>query len=276
MIMNEQKVNNEIYRQQAEKWWDDDTAIFSTLRFFVNPVRCAYFLRTFRQTWGEVVEDAQPTLLDVGCGGGFLSEEFARAGFAVSGIDPIAESIAAAQQHARASGLSIDYRVGAAESLPCVDASFDCVACCDVLEHVDDLELAVKEAARVLKPGGFFFYDTINRTLRSKLTAVNVPRAWRSTVFDESNGHVWSHFIKPKELISLMTRFGLENREMKGISPKANPLSVYLNLRQCWSGRISIKELGERVRFGESKSLGISYMGFAIRNETPTSLNPGG
>jgi 2-polyprenyl-6-hydroxyphenyl methylase/3-demethylubiquinone-9 3-methyltransferase len=263
--MDEQAVNNEIYRQQAPKWWDDDVAIFSTLRFFVNPVRCAYFLRIFRQTWGDPAEHEQPTLLDVGCGGGFLSEEFARAGFAVTGIDPAAETIGVAEQHASASGLTIDYRVGAGESLPCVDASFDCVACCDVLEHVDDLERVVKEVARVLKPGGFFFYDTINRTLRSKITAVNVPRPWRSTAFDESNGHVWSRFIKPKELMASMTRCGLDNRDMRGISPRANPLSVYLNLRRCWKGRISIKELARRARFGESRSLGISYMGYARR-----------
>lgn len=273
--MGEQVVNNEVYRHRAQDWWEDDVAIFSTLRFFVNPVRCAYFLRIFRQMREKQAAQEQPALLDVGCGGGFLSEEFARAGFVVTGIDPALETIAVAQQHARASGLTIDYRVGSGERLPCTDACFDCVACCDVLEHVDDLECVVREVARVLKPGGLFFYDTINRTLRSKLTAVKVPRAWRSATADESNGHVWSHFIKPKELAALMARYGLDNREMRGISPRANPLSVYLNLRRCFKGRISVKELGQRARFGECKGLGISYMGFAVKNGTSALVNPG-
>ncbi len=263
--MDQQAVNNEIYRNQAADWWDDDVAVFSTLRFFVNPVRCAYFLRMYRQMRPEQVEDAQPTLLDVGCGGGFLSEEFARAGFGVTGIDPAAESVEVARQHARASGLTIDYRVGSGESLPCVDTSFDCVACCDVLEHVDDLERVVEEVARVLKPGGFFFYDTINRTIRSKITAVNVPKAWRSKGFDETNGHVWSRFIKPNELMALMKRYSLENRGIRGILPRANFLSVCLNLRRCFRGQISIKEFGRLAKFDESNSLAVSYMGYAIK-----------
>lgn len=264
MIVDQQVVESEIPRRRAADWWDDDP-IHSTLRFFVNPVRCAYFLRIFRQIGREQAEDVPPTLLDVGCGGGFLSEEFARVGFSVTGIDPAAETIEAAQQHARASGLAIDYRVGAGECLPCADASFDCVACCDVLEHVDDLERVVGEAARALKPGGLFFYDTINRTLRSKLTAVKVPRAWRSADYNETDDHVWSNFIKPKELVVLMARYGLENREMRGIAPRANLLGVYLNLRRCFRGRISIEELGQRATLGESNNLGVSYMGFATK-----------
>ena len=263
--MGQQAVNNEIYRDQAADWWNDNVAVFSTLRFFVNPVRCAYFLRMYRQVRPEQAEDAQPTLLDVGCGGGFLSEEFARVGFDVTGIDPAAESIQVAQRHASASGLTIKYRAGAGESLPWADAGFDCVACCDVLEHVDDVERVVKEVARVLKPGGLFFYDTINRTLRSKITAVKVPKAWRSKGFSEANGHVWSRFIKPKELVALMKRHSLENREMRGILPRANLLSVYLNLRRCFQGQISVKEFGKLAKFGESNSLAVSYMGIAIK-----------
>lgn len=264
--MDQPVVNNTIYCNQAADWWDEDVAVFSTLRFFVNPVRCAYFLRMYRQIQPEQGADVRPTLLDVGCGGGFLSEEFARAGFDVTGIDPAIESVEVAQRHACVSGLSIDYRVGAGESLPYGDANFDCVACCDVLEHVDDLERVIEEAARVLKPGGFFFYDTINRTLRSKITAVKVPRAWRSARFEETNGHVWSRFIKPRELVALMARYGLENRGMRGILPKANLLSVYLNLRRCFQKRISVKEFSRLAKFGESNSLAVSYMGFATKS----------
>ena len=94
--------------------------------------------------------------LDVGCGGGYLSEELARLGFNVSGVDPAPASLAAAQSHAKQSGLTIDYRVAQAESLPFPDGSFDLVTCCDVLEHVQDLDRTLSEIARVLKPGGIF------------------------------------------------------------------------------------------------------------------------
>ena len=259
------KVNNEMYRRCAADWWNDDVGEFSTLRFFVNPVRFRYFLRVFRQSFGEQEELTPPTLLDVGCGGGFLSEEFARAGFVVTGIDPAPETIEVARQHACVSNLTIEYRVGVGEFLPFADASFGCVACCDVLEHVDDPELVVKEIARVLKPGGLFFYDTINRTFISKIALIKIAQEWRSTAIGEPNAHVWSHFVKPGELVALMKQHGLESREMRGISPHANPLIAYLNLRRCVRGRISFRELGQFLRIGESNSLSVSYMGFATR-----------
>jgi ubiquinone biosynthesis O-methyltransferase len=112
--------------------------------------------------------------LDVGCGGGYLAEAFARDGFIVAGVDPAANSIEAARKHASETGLNVDYRVGRSETLPFSDGCFDAVACCDVLEHVDDLDKSVSEVGRVLRPGGVFFYETVNRTWLSKLVLIKI------------------------------------------------------------------------------------------------------
>ena len=119
--------------------------------------------------------------LDVGCGGGFLAEEFARLGFDVVGVDPSTVFIEAARRHAAASSLKIDYRVGEGEQLPLQDRMFDVAYCCDVLEHVSDLDRVMSETARVLKPGGLYLFDTLNRTLQSKLVAIKVIQEWPLT-----------------------------------------------------------------------------------------------
>lgn len=256
-------VNNEVYKRRGHAWWDDDEGEFCIIRFCVNPVRAGFFLRVLeREREGAGVPR---TLLDVGCGGGFLSEEFARAGLAVTGIDPSGPAVEAARRHAEASGLDIRYETGSGEALPFSDAAFDVVACCDVLEHVDDQERVVSEIARVLKPGGLFFYDTINRTPMSWLAVVKVMQDWTWTAFAEPETHVWSRFIKPRELVVLLDRNGFENGEMRGISPGGNPLSLLADFNRRVRGVISFKELGRRLRFHESADLGVSYMGYAVK-----------
>ena len=258
------QVNNDIYRRLGHAWWDDDVGEFSSLRFWVNPVRFACFERVFKRE--KVLDRGLRKLLDVGCGGGLLAEEFARAGFEVTGIDPAPESIEAARAHASASGLSIDYRTGHGERLPFPDAAFDHVTCCDVLEHVDDLDRVIGEIARVLRPDGLFFYDTINRTFLSRLAVIKVMQEWRCTAFAEPNSHVWEKFITPAELVALLERYGLDQREMRGIVSRRNPLSILLNFHRRVKGRITFQELGRRLDFQESEHLGVSYMGYATKN----------
>ncbi|MEW6442214.1 MAG: bifunctional 2-polyprenyl-6-hydroxyphenol methylase/3-demethylubiquinol 3-O-methyltransferase UbiG [bacterium] len=260
--MTAARVDNEVYRRMGHAWWDDAVGGFSTIRFFVNPVRFGYFDRVLRR---EGPRGGALTLLDVGCGGGILAEDFARAGARVTGIDPAPESIEAARAHAAESGLKIEYRVGSGEHLPFADTSFDVAACCDVLEHVDDLARVVGEIARVLKPGGLFLYDTINRTLMSKVAVIKVMQEWRSTAFAPPNSHVWEKFIKPAEFCALLRAHGFEQREMRGISTRRSPLGVWLDFRRRVKGRISFRELGQRLAFCESHDLRVSYMGFARR-----------
>jgi 2-polyprenyl-6-hydroxyphenyl methylase/3-demethylubiquinone-9 3-methyltransferase len=259
----EQKVNNDIYRRLGHAWWDDDVGEFSTLRFWINPVRFGYFKRMLGQE--PALASGRRRLLDVGCGGGLLAEEFARLGFEVTGIDPAPETIDTARAHAASSGLSIEYQTGSGEHLPFADGAFDHVACCDVLEHVDDVDRVIEEIARVLKPGGLFFYDTINRTLISKIAIIKVMQEWRSTAFAEPNSHVWEKFIKPGELTALLARHGLTPGEMRGIVSRRNPLLGLLDFRRRVRGRITFKELGRRLDFQESEHLEASYMGYAVR-----------
>src|SRR5262245_5027389 len=149
----------------AGTWWDE--AGFLHTLAALNPARFGYMRRVLIEELG--LDPAGLPVLDIGCGGGLLAEEFARLGCNVTGLDPSEESLAAARTHAAAQGLAIDYHCAPGEALPFGDASFDVVYCCDVLEHVHDLPQVIAETARVLRPGGTYLYDTINRTLRSRL-----------------------------------------------------------------------------------------------------------
>jgi 2-polyprenyl-6-hydroxyphenyl methylase / 3-demethylubiquinone-9 3-methyltransferase len=258
-----QKVNNDIYRSLGNAWWDDDVGEFSTLRFWINPVRLGYFKRVLERE--QALARGRRRLLDVGCGGGILAEELARLGFALTGVDPAPETIDTARAHAALSGLSIDYCTGVGEHLSFPDASFDHVVCCDVLEHVDDVDRVVGEIARVLRPGGLFFFDTVNRTLISKIVIIKVMQEWRSTAFAAPNTHVWEKFIKPAELVAILERHGLAPGEMRGIVSRRNPLGTLLDLRRRARGKLTFKQLGRRLDFQESDHLDASYMGFATR-----------
>jgi 2-polyprenyl-6-hydroxyphenyl methylase / 3-demethylubiquinone-9 3-methyltransferase len=262
-MKSEQKVDNDIYRRLGHAWWDDDVGEFSTIRFFLNPVRFGYFKRVLDRA--RAIECGKRQLLDVGCGGGLLAEEFARAGFSVTGIDPAPETVETARAHASTSRLSITYETGAGEHLPYPDGMFDHVTCCDVLEHVDDVDRVIAEIARVLRPGGLFFYDTINRTFVSRIAMIKVMQEWPSTAFAAPNSHVWEKFIKPAELVSIFGRHGLEQREMRGIMPRRNLFGTLLDFRRRVQGKITFKELGRRLNFQESEHLEGSYMGYATR-----------
>ncbi len=264
--MSIKQINNEVYRRLGHTWWDEESE-FASLRFFINPVRFGYFSRVFAEERGRnAMEDS---CLDVGCGGGFLSEEFARAGFRVTGIDPAEEALEAARAHAAESGLAIDYRVGTGEAIPFPDGSFDVVLCCDVLEHVRDLEKVIEEVARVLKPGGLFFYDTINRTFASRIVVIKAMQEWPWTAFAERNSHIWDKFIRPEELLAVFAGHGLVNRDMRGITSSRNPFANLIDLRRRAKGRISLKELGRRLAFHESRDLNVSYMGYAVKRKDP-------
>jgi 2-polyprenyl-6-hydroxyphenyl methylase / 3-demethylubiquinone-9 3-methyltransferase len=263
------KVDNELYRRLGHAWWDDNVGEFSTIRFFINPVRFGFFSRVLKQM--QHADKTVQTVLDVGCGGGILTEEFARLGYHVTGIDPAPESVETARAHAKGVNLSIEYKVGYGENLPFAKASFDIVTCCDVLEHVDDVGCVLHEIARVVKPGGLFFYDTINRTMMSKIAVIKVLQEWPSTAFAEPNTHAWERFIKPQELVDLLERYSFDNYEMRGISIWSNPIAAWLNFRRRVQGKITFKELGQRLGFHESNDLGVSYMGAASKRSENAS-----
>lgn len=256
-------INNDIYDTKGHTWWDENESA-ATLRFFINPVRFAYFQRIVA---ARTEAGWRPkTVLDVGCGGGFLTEEFAKAGFEVTGIDPSETSLTCAREHAISGGLAIKYLTGRGESIPAESKSSDVVLCCDVLEHVEAIEPVLREVSRVLKPGGAFLYDTINRTPASYLVAIKVLQDWRWTAQHEPRGHVWHMFIKPGELNAALARTGLTPCENRGIAASAHPLSVLMNLRRRVKGEITFRELGYRMGLRESDDLSMSYMGYAVKD----------
>jgi len=201
----------------------------------------------------------------VGCGGGILSEEFAKIGCRVTGIDPSAPSLETARKHAASEGLMIEYRQADGENIPFDANSFDVVVCCDVLEHVDDLNRTIHEVARVLKPGGMFCYDTINRTEESRKTNIFAAQEFALTSFFPPNTHVWEKFITPEELLALFENAGFENRDMTGLSSGLPDLQVAGLLIRRKLGLLTFAELGRRLKFQTGGGLQTSYLGWAVK-----------
>jgi 2-polyprenyl-6-hydroxyphenyl methylase/3-demethylubiquinone-9 3-methyltransferase len=162
-------------------------------------------------------------------------------------------------------GLTIDYRQASGEDIPFDADSFDLVVCCDVLEHVDDLERTIREVARVLKPGGMFCYDTINRTEESRKANIFAAQDFALTSFFPPNTHVWDKFITPEELLSLYEKVGFENRDMTGLNSGLPDLQVAGLLVRRKLGLLTFAELGRRLKFQTGGGLQASYLGWAVK-----------
>ena len=255
------RIDNDLYDRLADTWWDESGSLH-LLKALLNPWRVPYFRRLLRQ---RQLDPHGTRVLDVGCGGGLLAEEFAAMGFRVTGLDPSAPSLAVARVHATQSGLAIDYCLGSGDALPFAAEAFTLVACCDVLEHIPRWDAVIGEIARVLKPGGVFVYDTINRTLYSKLVVIKLAQEWALTRFLPPRLHVWEMFITPAELTRSLHRHGLRNQEVVGTKASGNPLKLLLALRRYKAGKISGAEFGKWAGFKEGPNIAGSYMGYAVK-----------
>lgn len=198
-----------IYDRVADHWWSDDIRWVRTLKNLV-PGRLAWFDRQIDWQGKEV--------LDLGCAGGFMAEAMALRGANVTGIDPASEAIEAARRHARENGLRIGYDVGVGETLPYGDASYDAVVCVDVLEHVADLPRVLAQVARVLRPGGLFLYDTINRNALSRFATVTMAEDILRLL--PRGTHDPAMFITPRELRHAMQGAGLVPGPITGLGPR--------------------------------------------------------
>jgi 2-polyprenyl-6-hydroxyphenyl methylase / 3-demethylubiquinone-9 3-methyltransferase len=255
-------VDNQIFTDNAAGW-RDPTNPLSLLLGMAAP-RVAY-IQSVAERRGLDLSSLR--MLDVGCGGGLMAEELARRGASVTGIDPSPASLQVAEAHAKAEGLAIEYRVGRAEALPFEDGSFDLVYCCDVLEHVDNLDRALAQASRMLSPGGVFVYDTINRTPLSWLVVIRLLQEWPKTAVLPPNFHDWKRFIQPDELRNALDRHKLLSREMVGFAPSLSLRALVGLLRHRARGELSYGDLGARVgaSLQETESLSVLYGGFALR-----------
>lgn len=258
------KINNEVYKNQGDIWWDPNTVLY-LLKTSVNPARVGYFKRILLDKLK--INPSTMNALEVGSGGGILCEEIARMGFATTGIEPAEQSRITSINHAKTEGLIIKYEPGTGENIPFDNGSFDVVFCCDVLEHVRDLPRVIAEINRVLKPGGIFCYDTINRTFISKLVAIKIWQKWERFAFMPPHLHVWEMFIKPSEIIELLKQNKFEPKEQQGTKPNLAIPVMLKYLRKRVKGELTFKELGERFLLKESSDKSILYMGYAIKKK---------
>lgn len=258
-------VDNAIYDRIADAWWSDES-FMALLRRAVNPPRFRYF-RDALTRLGRIPTEL--TLLDVGCGGGLLAEDFAALGCKVTGVDRSVPTLDAARVHALQGGLDIRYVEGDAARLPFDDGRFDVVCCCDMLEHVDDVGPVITEIARVLRPGGVFFFDTINRTWQSKLLAIKLAQDWWPTRVVPRNLHVWEKFIRPQELARHLSDCGMPAAEFAGLSLSANPVEVLKAFLRLKLARGNFGALGSALELSSSDDLALSYMGFAVAEARP-------
>ena len=254
-------VDNEIYNRPGDIWWDENEPL-NAIRTAINPARLAYFTRVFRELG---VDPAGKHVVDIGCGGGLFAEEFARMGARVIGVDPSRSSLNTARSHAIATGLSIDYRAGTGEKLPLEDCSVDIACCLDVLEHVNDVDGVISETARVLRTGGVYVFDTINRTRMSRFVMIKLLQEWRLTAWLPTNLHAWEQFITPDELCAVMSRHRLEGQDIVGIGPGVKPPRLIEMLWQLRRGMLSPGEFGRRAHLIVTSDVRISYAGYAIK-----------
>lgn len=253
-------INNQIYDELAETWWDENEFLH-LLKAMVNPWRVPYFKDALIKQYGHDLSRVR--LLDVGTGGGVLAEEFAAMGCQVTGIDISPRSIAIAQGHAALSGLSIDYRVGSGTDLTFAENSFDVVSCCDVLEHIRDWKQVLAESRRVLVPGGLFFFDTINRTQRSRAVMIYGLQESPLTRLMPTDTHIWEMFITPDEITHALKREGMIVQDLQGSKIAKNPLATLWDVRQQKQGRITFAELGRRLELKLDPDLSLNYLGYA-------------
>nr|WP_294864230.1 bifunctional 2-polyprenyl-6-hydroxyphenol methylase/3-demethylubiquinol 3-O-methyltransferase UbiG [uncultured Pseudogulbenkiania sp.] len=207
------------FSQLAHKWWDKESE-FKPLHE-INPLRLGYI--------DGRAGLAGKTVLDVGCGGGILAESMALKGANVTGIDLAKKSLKVAQLHSLESGVSVDYRCVAVETLAEeLPGHFDVVTCMEMLEHVPDPESVVRSCSRLVKPGGWVFFSTLNRNAKSYLLAVLAAEYVLGML--PRGTHEYGRFIKPSELGRIARHAGLELEDVSGMS--YNPLTRVYSLGQ--------------------------------------------
>jgi len=241
------QVDNQLYDKLGERWYsanDDPVALLRAESRLRNP----WVSSCLRERQGS-----QSRLLDIGCGAGFLSNALAREGFEVVGLDASAASLAVARGHDETN--SVRYDVGDALALPYPAQSFDAVFAMDFLEHVENPGAIVTEVARVLRPGGTFFFHTFNRNLLAWLVVIKCVEWFVKNT--PPNMHVLRLFIKPAELRAMCANSGLPVVEIHGSAPVVWSKAFFSMLA---TGIVS-----SDFRFKFTRSTLLGYTGFAER-----------
>lgn len=234
------------YTAMAEEWWNP-RGRFKTLHQ-LNPVRLRFICDRVARHFGRNPEKHLPLdglrILDIGCGGGLLSEPLAFLGADVVGIDATAKLVHVASVHAAANYVDIDYRHTLAEDLAAAGERFDAIVNAEVIEHVANVEGFVGACCRLLNPGGIMVVATLNRTVRSLLFA-KIAGEYILRLLPRGT-HDWNRFIRPGELAAKLERHGVLLTELVGVTYSS------------WTGTF---------RVGADTS--VNYMAVAVRPEKP-------
>lgn len=209
----------EKFSKIADQWWDE-TGKFKPLHKF-NPIRISYIRRKICEMKNLSADSKEPfkglKILDVGCGGGLISEPMAKLGADVTGIDASEKNIKVAQLHSEKSALKIDYQQSLVEDFSADNKEkFDVVLALEVIEHVADVEEFVANLAKLVKKDGIIFIATLNRTIKSLLTAkIGAEYILR---WLEVGTHDWNKFLKPSEIEAFASKNDLALKELCGFS----------------------------------------------------------
>jgi len=207
----------ERFSRHAADWWNPRGPMAALHKF--NPVRLGYIRDQAAAHFGRDPKKLDCLkglrMLDIGCGGGILSEPLARLAADMLGADPSADNIAAAQSHARDSGVAVDYRATTAEELSASKERFDVVLAMEVVEHVTDVDDFVATCATMVKPGGLMIAATLNRTLKS--FALAIIGAEYILRWLPRGTHQWEKFVTPVELEDAIERSGLTVIAERGV-----------------------------------------------------------
>ncbi len=203
----------------AEEWWNVNGK-FKPLHMF-NPIRIEYILETTKDHFHIKDNSNEPLknlrVLDIGCGGGLMSEPITRLGGKVTGIDASEKNIKVAQLHAEKNNLKINYLNKSPENLD-DNEKYDVILNLEIVEHVEDLQLYLKSCSRLLKKNGIMFTATLNRTFTSFIKAIlgaEYVLRWLPI-----GTHDWNKFVKPEELESLITSLNFQIKDIKGLEFK--------------------------------------------------------
>ena len=239
----ESRINNTFYDQLNEDWYTASN----------HPIALLRAENALRVPWIISEIGSSKTVLDIGCGAGILTNALAQKGHTVHGIDLSEPSLKIASKYDTTG--TVSYQKANAYSLPYPDQTFDVVCAMDVLEHVEEPNRLIKEASRVLKPGGLFFFHTFNRNPLSYLLIIKgvdwcVPNA-------PKNMHVYPLFIKPAELEKICKENRLKIQKLLGFRPEIFSRALLHLLFK--------KQISENFKFRFSKSLATGYCGYSVK-----------
>lgn len=211
------------FQAMAREWWDPNGQ--AKPLHMLNPTRLDYVVTQIAAEFGIDRRQSKPfaglRILDIGCGGGLMSEPMARLGATVTGADAAEENIAVARLHAEEQGLVIDYRAETAEALAAAGAQFDVVMALEIVEHVADPAAFIRTCHDLLRPGGLLIMSTLNRTPRSFAVAI-IGAEWVMRWLPRGT-HDWARFITPDELAQMMDGAGMKPVDRAGMV--FNPLA---------------------------------------------------